>query len=300
MRRFRDSLLQGDFTITAELMLSRESGADDVRKQCEQLRGLVDAVLLADNSWPWVQMSPLAASALVLQQGLDAIPVLTCRDRNRVALLSDLLGLQALGVTSALLVRGYRMPKEHLVPARSVFELRGRELLAIATQVSESSGTGSNASRPLLTGTNARVFKPQPGWQPESLLEKARAGARFMHTQLCMNVDTLQAYLSHLVEARITWKFSIIVTLAVLPSAETALWLKQNLRDSLVPDGVIQRLRSAAHPEQEGVCIAAELLRTIAELPGVSGVHLFTPGSPGLVAQAICESGLSKWTNSGS
>jgi len=294
MRRFREALLQGDFTISAELMLNRESGAADVHDQCAELRGLVDALLVADNSWPWVQMSPLAAAALVLQQGLDAIPVLTCRDRNRVALLSDLLGLQALGVTSAMLVRGYRMPKEHLVPARSVFELRGRELLEIAGQLSEGKAAGNNASnsRPLLTGTNARVFKPQPGWQPESLLEKARAGARFMHTQLCMNVETLQAYLSHLVEARITWKFSIIVTVAVLPSAETALWLKQNLRDSLVPDSLIDRLRKAEHPEQEGIEIAAGLLRSIAAIPGVSGVHLFTPGRPELVALAIRKSGL--------
>jgi methylenetetrahydrofolate reductase (NADPH) len=294
MKRFRDSLLQGDFTISAELMLNRESGAADVHDQCAELRGLVDALLVADNAWPWVQMSPLAAAALVLQQGLDAIPVLTCRDRNRVALMSDLLGLQALGVTSALLVRGYRMPKEHLVPARSVFELRGRELLEIAGQLSggQSAGNKAGNSLPLLTGTNARVFKPQPGWQPESLLEKARAGARFMHTQLCMNVETLQAYLSHLVEARITWKFSIIVTVAVLPSAETALWLKNNLRDSLVPDSLIERLRKAGNPEQEGMEIAARLLRSIAAIPGVSGVHLFTPGRPDLVTQAIRESGL--------
>jgi methylenetetrahydrofolate reductase (NADPH) len=294
LKRFRDSLLQGKFTISAELMLNRESNAAEVREQCQRLTGLVDAMLVTDNSWPWVQMSPLAASALVMQEGLDALPVLTCRDRNRVALISDLLGLQALGVTSAMLVRGYRMPKEHQVPARSVFELRGRELLAIAEQMSQSAaaGSGSASAAGLLTGTNARVFKPQPGWKADSLLEKAHAGARFMHTQLCMNLDTLQDYLSHLIEARVTWQFSIIVTLAVLPSAEMALWLKSNLRDSLVPDPLIQRLQNAPDPEQEGIRICAELMRKIAELPGVSGVHIFTPGKPGLIARAIEQSGM--------
>lgn len=290
MKRFRDSLLQGNFTISAELMLNRESHASDVREQCRSLNGLVDAVLVADNSWPWVQMSSLAASALVLQEGLDPLPVLTCRDRNRIALISDLLGLQALGVTSAMLVRGHRMPKEHQIPARSVFELRGRELLAIAEQMSQNPAAGSGQQ--LLTGTNATVFKPQPGWKPESLLEKAGAGARFMHTQLCMNLDTLQAYLSQLIEARITWKFSIIVTIAVLPSAEMAVWLKSNLRDSLIPDAIIQQLQNAPDPEQEGVHICAGLIRKIAELPGVSGVHIFTPGKPELIAQAIRESGM--------
>ncbi len=274
-------------------MLNRESNAAEVREQCHRLSGLVDAMLVADNSWPWVQMSPLAASALVLQEGLDALPVLTCRDRNRVALISDLLGLQALGVTSAMLVRGYRMSKEHQVPARSVFELRGKELLGIAEQMIESDGPGGGprGSEGLLTGTNARVFRPQPGWKAESLLEKASAGARFMHTQLCMNLDTLQAYMSHLIEARVTWQFSTIVTLAVLPSAETALWMKTNLRDSLVPDSVIQRLKNAPDPEQEGIKICAEHIRHIAELPGISGVHIFTPGKPELIAHAIRQSG---------
>jgi len=297
LKRFRDSLLQGNFTISAELMLNRESNAAEVHEQCQRLSGLVDAMLVADNSWPWVQMSPLAASALVLQEGLDALPVLTCRDRNRIALISDLLGLQALGVTSAMLVRGHRMSREHQVPARSVFELRGRELLAIAEQMSQSGGSGGAAgggpkgSDGLLTGTNARVFRPQAGWKAESLLEKAHAGARFMHTQLCMNLDTLQAYMSHLIDARVTWQFSIIVTLAVLPSAETASWMKSNLRDSLVPDAVIQRLQNASDPEQEGIEICAEQIRQIAELPGIGGVHIFTPGKPELIAHAIRQSG---------
>jgi len=292
LKSFRDSLLQGNFTISAELMLNRESNGAEVREQCQHLNGLVDAMLVADNSWPWVQMSPTAASALVLQAGLDALPVLSCRDRNRVALISELLGLKAMGVTSAMLVRGYRMSKEHQVPARSVFELRGRELLAIADQVSES--CRSTGGQGLLTGTNARVFRPQPGWKAETLLEKASAGARFMHTQLCMNLDTLQAYMSRLIEARVTWQFSIIVTIAVLPSAETAMWLKSNLRDSLVPDAIIQRLQNASDPEQEGVSIAAGLIQQFAEVPGVSGVHIFTPGKPGLIARAIRESGMRK------
>lgn len=290
MKRFRDSLLQGNFTVSAELMLSRESNADDVREQCRRMRGLVDAMLVTDNPWPWVQMSPLAASALVLQEGLDSVPVLTCRDRNRVALVSDLLGLQALGVTSAMLVRGYRMAKEHQVPARSVFELRGKELLAVAEQMSQSGGPAGSAG--LFTGTNARVFRPQPGWKAESLAEKAGAGARFMQTQLCMNLDTLRTYVNRLIEARITWSFSIIVTIAVLPSAETALWLKSNLRDSLVPDRIIRQLQNAKDAEQEGITIAAEQIRLLAQQPGISGVHVFTPGKPGLVAHAIRESGI--------
>jgi 5,10-methylenetetrahydrofolate reductase len=290
VQSFREKILGSKFTITAELTLARDSTASELRRQVEGLKGLVDGIQVADNPWAWVQMSSVAASALVLQQGVDAIPVLSCRDRNRLALQSDLLGLRALGVSSAILVKGHRMPKEHQVPARSVFELSGKELVAMGRELADEISPGPVAD--FLIGTNARVFRPQPGWQPESLGERARAGAQFMQTQLCLNIDTLRLYMQRLVEARLTWKYAIVATVAVMPSAKTAQWLKLVLKDALVPPALVQRLEEAADPEREGVSICAEAIREIAEIPGVSGVHVFTTGEASLVPEAIRASGL--------
>lgn len=290
MKTFRDAIQGQRFAITGELTLARESTVDDLRLQADALAGLVDGVQVADNPWAWVQMSSVAASALVLQQGVDAIPVLSCRDRNRLALQSDLLGLRALGVSSALLVKGHRMPKEHQVRARSVFELSGRELVAMGRELADEITPGPAGE--FFIGTNARIFRPQPGWQPESLTERAQAGAQFMQSQLCLNLDTLQLYMQRLVEARLTWHYAIVATVAVMPSANTAAWLKQVLKDALVPPALVKRLEQAGDPEQEGVAIAAEAIREIAEIPGMSGVHVFTTGDPALVPEAIRASGL--------
>jgi len=290
VKTFREAIQGQRFAITGELTLTRESTVDDLRRQADGLAGMVDGVQVADNPWAWVQMSSVAASALVLQQGLDAVPVLNCRDRNRLALQSDLLGLRALGVSAALLVKGHRMPKEHQVPARSVFELSGKELVAMGRELAEMVSPGPVAD--FMIGTNARVFRPQAGWEPESLTERARAGAQFMQTQLCMNLDILELYLQRLIEARMTWRYSIVVSVAVLPSAQTALWLKQVLKDALIPAPLIRRLEAASDPAAEGVKIGAETLCRLADMPGVSGVHVFTTGDPALVPAAIPASGL--------
>ena len=98
--------------------------------------------------------------------------------------------------------------------------------------------------------------------------------------------------MSHLVEAQLTWKTAIIVSVAVLPSAVTARWLRENLRGSLVPNRVVRRLEQARDPEQEGVAICAELIRALSEVPGVSGANLMTPGDPATIAAAIAAAGL--------
>jgi methylenetetrahydrofolate reductase (NADPH) len=98
--------------------------------------------------------------------------------------------------------------------------------------------------------------------------------------------------MTHLVEAQLTWRTAIIVSVATLPSAVTARWLHENLRGSLVPKQVIRRLEQARDPEQEGVAISAEILQELLEIPGVSGAHLMTPGDPGTIPAAIQAAGL--------
>ena len=174
MRTFREAVQGERFTLTAELTLTRESSADDVRRQADVLGRYVDAIEVTDNPYAWVQMSALSAAAILRAHGLDPLPVLTCRDRNRIALESDLLGLRALGVGSVILTRGDRVPKKHAVPARGVFEVTGRELIALAASFDdeESAAPGSG----FFIGTVAKVFRPNEEWPAESLAARAAAG----------------------------------------------------------------------------------------------------------------------------
>jgi len=290
LRTFREAVQSNDFSISAELTLRQEYTAADVYRQADALAGLVDGVQVTDNSWSWVQMSPLAAASLLMQRDIDPIPLLTCRDRNRIALQSDLAGLRAMGVTSLLLTRGHRVPKDHHLQAATVFDTTGRELVAMAHAMDDDPSIGPEQQ--FFIGTGARVFLPGINWRAESLRARADAGAQFLQTQLCFNIDTIKAYVEALVRAKLTWNYSVIVSLAALPSAKTARWLKDNLTDSRIPDWVIEKLEAAPDPEREGIRICAELIQEISAIAGVSGVNLMAMGDAKAIPAAIRASAL--------
>lgn len=261
-----------------------------MRRQADLLARYVDAIQVTDNPYAWVQMSALSASAILCGHGVDPLPILTCRDRNRLALEADLLGLRALGVSSVILTRGHRIPKQHPVQARPVFEMTGRELISLAASFGDEDSATPGPE--FFIGTGARVFRPKADWQAESLAARAAAGARFLQTQLCFNLNILRQYMRALVAAQLTWRYSVIVSLAVLPSAVTAQWVKRNLSDSRIPKSLIRRLEEAADPGQEAIRICAERMQKIAAIPGVSGINLMTTGDAAAIVAAIEASGL--------
>ena len=289
-KTFRESIQNKEFVITAELNLARESDASAVIDQAAILSPRVDAIQVPDSPGARVQMTPLAVSNILIQNGIDPIAHLSCRDRNRVALGSELLSLGATGVTSVLLLRGDELPGDHRPKVRQVFELGGMKLIETARALADDPTVASVPD--FCIGTTATVFNPKAAWQPNSLLARVEAGARFIQTQLCFDTAALGRYMTHLVEAQLTWRTAIIVSLATMPSAVTARWLRENLRGSRVPKKVIRRLEQARDPEQEGVAICAELLQELSAIPGVSGAHLMTPGDPATIPAAIQASGL--------
>jgi methylenetetrahydrofolate reductase (NADPH) len=290
MKFFRQAIQSEAFTISAELSLRHESRADDVRRQADLLGPLVDGIQVNDNPPAWMHMSALAASSLLLKSGVDPVPILTCRDRNRVALYSDLLGCRAIGVTSLMLTRGRRVIKKHKLHGSTVFDIGGRELIAMANEINEEEGARPGES--FFIGTGAKAFHPKGEWRAESLGVRARAGARFLQTQLCFIMSILRNWMKRLVDLKKTWDYSVMVSLTPLPSAQTARWLKQQYSDSKIPNAVIERLEAAGDPRAEGIAICAELMNEVRDIPGVSGVHLMTTGEPELLAEAIRASGL--------
>jgi methylenetetrahydrofolate reductase (NADPH) len=290
MKTFREAVQSESFTISAELSLQHQSRGDDVRRQADLLGPLVDGIQVNDNPPAWMHMSALSAASILLQSGVDPVPILTCRDRNRVALYSDLLGARALGITSLLLTRGRRVIKKHKLHGSTVFDISGRELIAMANELNEEEG--ARPGEAFFIGTGAKVFHPKPEWRAESLSVRANTGARFLQTQLCFNMKTLRAWMKRLIDLKKTWDYSVIVSLTPLPSADTARWLKEQYSDSKIPKSVIERLEAASDPRAEGIEICASLMNEVKEIPGVSGVHSMTTGEPELLAAAIRASGL--------
>lgn len=287
---FRQAVQSGAFTLTGELNLNRFSGAEDVARQAKLLNPFVDAVQVAENPGGRVQMSSQAAAGIVLREGIDAVPHLSSRDRNRLALESDLLGMASLGVTSMLLMRGDEVPATVRPSPSQLFDLSGRDLIALARELGEDEAVA--AVPDLNIGAVATVFNPKKTWTPQALLDKAGAGADFIQTQLCFDMGVLRRYMGRLIDNQMTWRTAIVVSIAVLPTAVSANWLRENLKGSLVPTPLIRRLEQARNPEREGIEICAELLQELREIPGITGAHLMTPGEVETIPAAIEASGV--------
>ena len=290
MSRLEEVLTAGHFAVTAEATPPLAGDAAAVLSLVEPLRGRADAVNLTDAPRARVHLSSIAAAALLQRAGIEPIAQVTCRDRNRIALQCDLLGAGALGVENILALRGDD-PKEGDQPAAAaVFDLDSRGLLETARGLARGTlPNGRAVAMPprFFLGAADTPMDPPKGWHPHSLAAKAAAGARFIQTQFCFDLDVLRRWAHVLVEEGIAEKLFILVGLGPLASAKGARWMRDNLYGTLVPDEIIVRLEKAADPGKEGFAIVVELIREMSEIPGISGVHLMAPRRPELLPDLI-------------
>ena len=285
---FREAIYKKDFVLTAECFLRPETNAEAIRLQADVLRDCVDAVLLTDNQHGQLHMSSLAAARLMLDNGLDPVMQLSCRNRNRIVLLADLLGAAALGVTSLLLVRGDRVPDGSKPRPKAVFDLNAKELIATAVSMNEDEGLRSSPD--FFVGGVVTPHGPKPGWVPNMLIKKANAGLQFVVTHLCMDLSLLREYMQHLVGNMLTRRVAVIVSTAVLSSAEDALWLRKHRPNAMVPDSIVERLEASTDPLKEGVAICSEQLAELATIPGVNGANIMASTDLSLIPTAIAAS----------
>jgi methylenetetrahydrofolate reductase (NADPH) len=290
MPSFRDAARSTDFVISAELFLQPQMTADMIREQAVLLRDHVDGILLTDNQGGRLHMSPLAAASIVRAAGADAIVQLATRNRNRIALLADLFGAAALGVSSLMLIRGNRVPEGFEPRPKAVHDIDAAELVAMAINLNQDTSLPSPPD--FFVGSVITAHQPEPGWEPEKLTRKADAGTNFVLAHLCMDTGLLADYMKHLVAAGLTRRLSVFVTLAVLHSADDARYLRDSVPNHHVPDAVIERLEQAADAEAEGIRICAEQLQALSEIPGIRGANLVATRNLATIVAAIDASGV--------
>jgi methylenetetrahydrofolate reductase (NADPH) len=291
LKTLREALRSEELTLTAELSLGPRTSPESIIKQARTLSAVTDAVQIPDHRHARPHLSNIATAALLLQNGVDPVIQMNCRDRNRVALQSDILGARALGAHNLLLMRGSNFPDGHRPKSTGVFDLGAIDLIATAAAIRDDDvfADSKPAGAPdLFIGTIATAFNPDP----EKLTSKADAGAQFIQLQLCFDLGLLREYAARIVSSKLTWRLQILAGLAVLPSADAARELRKARPDSIIPPSVVRRIEAAEDPEAEGIAIAAEQLREIADIPGLSGVTLVTPGHPESIVSAIRASGL--------
>jgi methylenetetrahydrofolate reductase (NADPH) len=290
---FEAKLRAGEFAITAEISPPLSSDPKDLLQRAMPLAGVADAINITDGASSRVHMSALAAAAILVRQGVKPIMQLTCRDRNRIALQSDLLGAAALGVRNLLILTGDDPRAGDQPDAKPVFDLDSRTLIETAVAIRDRhelpTGRKVAGSTEYFIGVADTPLDPPTGWVPASLQNKIAAGAQFAQTQFCMNPAIARRYMERLAEEGITDRLFVLIGIAPLPSARTALWMREHLPGSIIPDAVIDRLARAGDPKAEGKRICIELLRELSEIPGVSGAHIMAPRNHSAIAEVISE-----------
>jgi methylenetetrahydrofolate reductase (NADPH) len=292
---FARQLAGGRFTVTAELVPPVSTDPGDVAARALPLKGKVAAVNVTDGAGARAHLSSLVTARILVDHGIEPILQMTCRDRNRLALESELLGALALGVRNVLVLTGDDPKAGNQPEAKPVFDLDSRALLALAHRLGREGrlppDTPVKGPTGLFLGAADMPVDPPPGWAPTGLAAKAEAGARFVQTQFCLDIGVARRYAARLAEHGLADRVKLLIGIAPLSSAHSARWMRDKLPGTIIPEALIKRLEQAAEPQREGIRICAELLQELATIPGVAGAHLMAPQNPASIPEALAAAG---------
>lgn len=270
---FKQAIQNGEFLITAEVAPPKGGNVQHMISQALPLKGRVHAVNITDGSRAVMGMSSWAAAVILRQQGLEPICQMACRDRNRIALQADLLGVNALGIHNILALTGDPVKAGDCPDAKAVFELESVRLL----QVIRKLNLGCDANETSLPDGATQLFAgaavdPQlKSWSGlQSRFErKVEAGAQFFQSQLIVDFDRLEKFMTQIASPH---GKPVLAGIFLLKSAKNARFINRNVPGVEIPDWIIERLEQAQDPLREGMAIAAEQIRLARGL--CQGVHL--------------------------
>ncbi len=286
-----DKLRRGRFVMTAELAPPVSCDAQELLQKAAGLKGLADAVNVTDGAGARAHMSALAAASFLIGAGIEPILQITCRDKNRIALQSEMMGAAALGIRNLLLLTGDDPKAGDQPDTKPVFDIDSKTLIETARRLRDEGAlpTGRKVAgkAAFFIGGADMPIDPPEGWQPNALLGKIKSGAQFAQTQFCMDAAIARRYVGVLERAGITKQLAILIGVNPLRSAKSAAWMKSNLYGTIIPDVFIERMEKAADPAREGVRICVDLIAELTTIPGVAGVHIMAPGNDAAIPEVI-------------
>jgi len=289
--RLKQILEAGQFALTAEITPPASSNLAELLAKAAPLKGLADAVNVTDGAGARAHLEATIAASALLQNGIEPILQLTCRDRNRIALQSQLLGAAALGLTNLLVLKGDDPTVGDQPDAKPVFDLDSAGLAATAVAIRDRGqlphGRKVGGSAHFFVGVADAPIDPPDGWMPSGLIKKVESGAQFVQTQFCMDAGILRRYVARLAQSGLAKRLHLLVGVAPLTSAKSARWIRSNLFGSIIPDWIIERLEKSSDPLAEGRAICIDLLKEYAQIPGVAGAHIMSPLNEGAISKVI-------------
>lgn len=289
MSLLRDKLESGRFVITGEVAPPHGTDYSAMLRSVGRLAPFCDALNVTDNQGATLHLSSLAASRVVLDAGCEPIFQQTCRDRNRLALQSDLLAAWTLGLENVLIVTGDDPRGGDHPKAKGVFDLDSTQLLKVARSMNE--GLDMNGSE--LSGATdfylgAAAFPEAEPWdvQRDRALAKVEAGAQFFQTQAVMDVEKFAA---NTAELRLSG-VKIIAGILLLKSPRVIKFINERLAGLMVPDHIAERIEAASDPLAESIELATEQTAALRDI--ADGVHIMPLGADEAVERIVTGAGL--------
>ena len=278
--RLQEVLSNGGFAVTAECGPPRGADPDVVRKKGELLKGCVDAVNVTDNQTAIVRMSSIGASIHLLQMGLEPVMQMVVRDRNRIALQSDILGAYSLGIKNILCLSGDHQSFGSQPDALNVFDIDSTNLIHTVKSMREEgkdmSGFDLKVPPRMFIGAAANPFADPFKYRVIRLAKKIDAGADFIQTQCIYNMDRFKAWMKMAREEGLTERVHILAGITPLKSAGMAKFMDKRVAGMDVPEAVIRRMAGVPKEKaaEEGINICLETIAELREMGGVHGVHI--------------------------
>jgi 5,10-methylenetetrahydrofolate reductase len=273
-------LASGTFAVTGELGPPQSADPQVIREKAKLLKGNVDAVNFTDGQTAIVRMASLAAGLIGMQEGLEPTVQMTCRDRNRIAIQMDILGLAALGVKNFLCLTGDHQSFGNHPQAKGVFDLDSIQLIQIVKNMRDEKkfqcGDDMDVEPRLFIGAAANPFADPFDFRATRLAKKVAAGADFIQTQIIFNVEKFAKWMEAVRERGLHKQVHILAGVAPLKGAGAARYMKNNVPGMDVPDEVVERMSSAPKGEgkQAGIDLCVDIIKQVREIEGVAGVHV--------------------------
>ncbi|MFH1034962.1 MAG: methylenetetrahydrofolate reductase [Pseudomonadota bacterium] len=277
-------LLAGQFALTLEIGPPQSPNPEALRKKAAILKGLGDGYNVTDNQTAVVRMSSIAASKIILDMGCEPVMQMVCRDRNRIAMQSDLLGASALGLKNVLALSGDHQKasaagklKGH-PGAKNVYDIDSMQLIAtikgMRDEARQQGGDAIAEPTPFFIGAAWTPLGTPRNYRVLRLAKKIAAGADFVQTQAVYDVPAFAEQVKKARDLGLTDKAAILAGIIVPRSAGMLSYMDRQVPGVEVPAELIARMKQAKDPKAEGIKVTLELIQAVKEIPGVRGVHL--------------------------
>ena len=290
-------LSEGKFAVTAEVGPPKGSDPEKITSKAEIVKGFADAFNITDNQTAVVRLSSMGGSVILLNMGLEPIMQITCRDRNRIALQSDVLGAVSVGIKNMLFLTGDHQSFGNHPQAKGVYDIDSIQLIDIVKNLRDdgvfASGDKVLAGNPdVFIGAAANPFADPFELRVDRLDKKIDAGSDFIQTQSVFNVEKFNIWMDEVRSRGLDKKVHILAGITPLKSLRMTERMKFYVPGVDLPDSVFDRMKNAEDPKQEGYDIALELIGEIKKIKGVHGLHITALFWEDIVPSLVKESGL--------